>query len=229
MAYNSSSKLYYIYRMFSGAGDFNFNVTCSAPSYNTLNAVDGFTISSIGGGGSSDLFSIRTGQVYWWTAYVVSHSLTYGIYNNSVACDQLNLYYVEPPPINGVANKLNASTDISGNYKCQNSTQGAFTVHNDGSVGLNISARFDVITSGVRMKTANSDNGWQIACNGVCTSSCNLTAACVQVTTVDSQIAYNIPQNGSKQFWLWADFNGVVGSYSPTKGNMTTNATRYIS
>jgi hypothetical protein len=160
---------------------------------------------------------------------VVAHSLTYGIYNNTIACDQVNLYYVEPTPINGVEQKINTSTDSTGVYKCQNDTQGAFVIHNDGSVGLNLTASFNYITSGVRMKLAHSTDGWQAACNGVCGSTCDLTSACVQITTSDSQIAYNIPQNGSKQYWLWADFNGVAGSFSPTRGNMTTNATKYMS
>ena len=164
-------------------------------------------------------------QVSWYTAVSVAHSISYGVYNSTLACSQTALYYVEPAPINGVANKLNASTDSAGTYACQNFTQGAIKVNNDGSVGINVSAEFNQITTGVRMKIAKGPDGYQSTCDGVCNAtSCTLTADCIQVTTGPAQVAYNIAQNTSQEYWLYADFNGVAGTAAPTKGNMTTTA-----
>jgi len=169
-------------------------------------------------------------QVSWFTAESVAHSIHYGIYNATLACSQTALYYVEPSPINGIANRINASTDQTGQYKCQNSTQGAIAIYNDGSVGLNISAKFNQITTGVRPKIGRTNNAWQTVCSGTCTTAdCALAANCILLSTGDHQIAYNLAQNSSEQFWLWADFKGVAGTAAPTKGNMTTNATKYTS
>jgi hypothetical protein len=166
-------------------------------------------------------------QISWYTAVSVAHSIVYGIYNNTVACSQTALYYVEPAPINGIATKLNASTDQTGLYPCQNTTQGAFKVQNDGSVGLNVSATFNQITTGVRPKIGGADAAWEAACTGTCTTGdCALSANCIALTTSFQQVAYNIPQNSSKEYWLWADFKGVAGTAAPTKGNLTTNATQ---
>ena len=169
-------------------------------------------------------------QVSWFTAESVAHSIHYGIYNSTLACSQTALYYVEPPPINGIATKLNASTDSTGQYKCQNSTQGAIAIYNDGSVGLNISATFNQITTGVRPKIGATNHAWEATCSGTCTTGdCALAATCELLSTSPTQVAYNLAQNSSKQFWLWADFKGVAGTAAPTKGNMTTNATKYAS
>ena len=166
-------------------------------------------------------------QVSWFVAETVAHTVSYGIYNSSVACSQTALYYVEPAPINGVATKLNASTDQTGVYKCQNQTQGAIKITNTGSVGINVTSAFNQITSGVTMKIAKGPNGYQSACSGTCTGAgCALTADCVQVTTGNAQIAYDLAQNTSQEYWLYADFNGVAGTTSPTKGNMTTTAVK---
>lgn len=224
MTFNATSRLYYVYRAFGAIGTYNFNVTCNgtANGYGRLSAIDDFVISNY----IVPTNSIQWGQVYWWTAEVIAHSLTYGVVNSTLACDYLNMYYVEPAPINGIEQKLNASADIFGNT-CQNSTQGAFTINNDGTVGINISAKFNQITSGVKMKIGRTTDAWRQNCTATCDSiSCGLTVDCIRLTTSDSQIAYNIPQNGSKQYWLWADFNGVAGTFAPTKGNLTTNATK---
>jgi hypothetical protein len=166
-------------------------------------------------------------QISWYTAVSVAHSVVYGIYNSTVACSQTALYYVEPPPINGVEQKINATTDQTGLYPCQNSTQGAFKIQNDGSVGINVSATFNQITTGVRPKIAGADAAWEAACAGTCTSGdCALSSACILLNTGYQQVAYNIPQNSSKEYWLWADFVGVAGTAAPTKGNLTTNATQ---
>jgi hypothetical protein len=166
-------------------------------------------------------------EVSWFTAQSVAHSIHYAIYNATIACSQTALYYVEPPPINGIAKKLNASTDQTGQYKCQNVTQGAIKIYNDGSVGINVTAKFNQITTGVRPKLGGSDAAWQQVCSGTCTTGdCTLSNTCLLLSTVgDTQIAYNIPQNSSQEYWLWADFVGVAGTTAPTKGNMTTNAT----
>jgi len=169
-------------------------------------------------------------QVSWYVAYSVAHSITYGVYNSTLACSQTALYYVEPTPINGVQTKINASTDQTGAYPCQNLTQGALTIHNDGSVGLNISANFNQITTGVRPKIATDDAGWETSCSGTCDSgSCDLSANCVALNMSDQLIKYNLAQNTSQQYWLWADFKGVAGTAVPTKGNLTTTAVRYNS
>jgi len=169
-------------------------------------------------------------QVSWYVAYSVAHSITYGIYNSTLACSQTALYYVEPSPINGVQTKINTSTDQTGAYFCQNDTQGALTVHNDGSVGLNISAEFNQITTGVRPKIAMTDAGWESACSATCNvSACDLTTKCVMLNTTAQLVRYNLEQNSSQQYWLWADFNGVAGTSVPTKGNLTTSAVRYNS
>jgi hypothetical protein len=167
-------------------------------------------------------------QVSWYTAISVAHSIVYGIYNASIACSQTALYYVEPAPINGIEQKINATTDQTGAYSCQNDTQGAIKIVNDGSVGINVTAEFSQITTGVRPKIGGTDAAWEQACSGTCTTGdCALSANCIMLTTLPQQVAYNIAQNDSKEYWLWADFVGVAGTTSPTKGNMTTNATRY--
>lgn len=178
--------------------------------------------------GAASADSTQWSQVSWYTAVSVAHSISYGVYNTTLACSQTALYYVEPAPINGIAYKLNASTDQTGAYMCQNSTQGAIKINNDGSVGINVSASFDQITSGVRMKIAKGQDGYQAACTGVCNAtSCDLTSDCVQLTTGSAQVAYNLPQNSSQEYWLYADFKGVAGTAAPTKGNMTTSAVQY--
>jgi hypothetical protein len=226
MTYNSSNRFYYIYRAFGVKGTFNYNVTCASPSHNTLSVVDNFVISSI----SPQLQSIQWGQVYWWTAQVVAHSIHYGVYNTTLACTQTNLYYVEPVPINGFAKRVNASTDQTGNYKCQNTTQGAFKISNDGSVGINISAKLSNDPTGVVMKLSHANNGWQNSCAGACNAgSCNLSGSCLIINTSYRQIAYNMPANSSKEYWLWTDFVGAHGTVSPLKGNLTTNATKAVS
>jgi hypothetical protein len=202
-------------------------VTCNGTSvgYGRVSAVDDFVISVYGG----DYSDSRWSQVYWWTAESIAHSLSYGIYNSSVACDQMHMFYVESEPIDGMEQKINVSSDATGHYPCQNTTQGAFTIHNDGSVGINVSLGFNQITSGVGMKLAHTNDGWQSNCSGTCSGrTCNLSVECLHLTTSDLQIAYNIQQNGSNQYWMWADFNGVANTFSPTKGNMTTNATKYF-
>lgn len=166
-------------------------------------------------------------QVSWYTAVSVAHSIVYGIYNSTVACTQTALYYVEPAPINGDAQKLNATTDLTGAYPCQNSTQGAFKIQNDGTVGINVSATFGQITTGVSPKIGGADAAWESACSGTCTSGdCALSSACILLSTGPEQVAYNVPQNSSKEYWLWADFSGVAGTAAPTSGNLTTNATQ---
>jgi hypothetical protein len=225
MSYNSTSKLYYIYKNISAnSAAYLYNITCgdSSDFYDRLSAVDDYVVSAR----TILLNSLRWSEVYWWSAEVVAHSLTYGVVNSTLACDYLNLYYVETPPLNGIEKKINASADVFG-HNCQNATQGAFTIHNDGTVGIDVSAKFDHITSGVTMKTGHSSNGWKPLCNGSCDGiSCNLISNCLRVNVSSVKIAYNMPQNTSKQYWLWADFNGVAGTFAPTKGNMTTNATK---
>jgi len=166
-------------------------------------------------------------QVSWFTAESVAHSISYGIYNSSVACSQTALYYVETAPIDGVETKINASTDSTGSYFCQNITQGAFVVSNDGSVGINLTAVFNQITSGVDVKIGTANGAWQSACTGVCnTTECDLGAACIELNTSAILVDYNLAQNSTEEFWLWSDFNGVAGTVSPTKGNITTTAVK---
>jgi len=170
--------------------------------------------------------SIEWGQVYWYSAETVAHSIQYGIYNSSLACSQTSLFYVEPAPIDGSEDKINASIDQSGSYKCQNATQGAFIISNDGSVGINVSIVFNQITSGVSPKIATSNDGWVDTCSGTCTGAgCDLSADCIELSTSYQQVVYNLAQNASQEMWLWADFDGVAGTSSPTLGNLTTNAT----
>lgn len=167
-------------------------------------------------------------QVSWFTAQTVAHSVSYGVYNTTLACSQTALYYVEPSPINGIQNKINASTDSTGVYLCQNTTQGAIRITNTGSVAINVSAQFNQITTGVTPKIATANAGWQSACSGICNKTvCNLAAACLTLTTGSVPINYDLAQNVSQTYWLWADFNGVAGTTSPTKGNMTTTAVKY--
>jgi len=164
-------------------------------------------------------------QVSWFTAESVAHTISYGVYNSTLACSQTALYYVEPIPINGDETKINASTDDSGAYLCQNSSQGAFVISNDGSVGVNVTAAFDQITSGVEMKVGTADAAWQATCDGYCNvTACDLSAACIDVALTDVQIAYNLVQNDTQEYWMWADFTQVAGTVAPTKGNMTTTA-----
>jgi len=222
MTYNASNKLYYIYRSFDNYGLYYFNVTCSDVSYYTLSAVDDFVISSSASSSSDTQWS----QVFWFTAESIAHSITYGIYNSSLACSQTSLFYVEPPVIDGFETKINASTDDTGTYKCQNETQGVIIISNDGSVSLNISATFNQITTGVSPKIATSNDGWEDTCSGTCTGAgCDLSATCVELTTDYKQVIFNLTQNTSQEMWLWADFNNVEGTISPTLGNLTTNAT----
>ena len=166
-------------------------------------------------------------QVSWYTAVSVAHSITYAVYNSTLACSQTAMYYVEPPPINGKQTKINASTDQTGVYKCQNGTQGVIKVNNDGSVGINVTAVFNQVTTGVRPKISGTNAGWEATCSGTCTTGdCALASTCEVLGTGPVQIAYDLPMNSSKEYWLWADFNGVAGTAAPTKGNMTTNATK---
>ena len=166
-------------------------------------------------------------QVFWYTAASVAHTIRYAIYNTSVACDQTHLFYVDG--ITGSMKKINASSDKTGVYHCQNDTQGAFTIENSGSVPKAINASFDQVTAGVTMKIGNADGGWQGACTGVCNvTACDFTSDCVMVNVTSVQIAYSIPQNGSQEYWMWADFNKVAGTVEPTKGNMTTDAVQSV-
>lgn len=166
-------------------------------------------------------------QVSWFTAESVAHSISYGVYNSTIACSQTAIYYVEPAPIDGDETKINASTDSTGSYGCQNTTQGVVVVSNDGSVEINVTAAFDQITSGVEMKIATANAGWQSACTGVCNvTECDLDAACIGLNTSAVLIDYGLAQNTTEEFWLWADFNSVAGTVSPTKGNMTTTAVK---
>jgi hypothetical protein len=167
-------------------------------------------------------------QVSWFTGVSVAHHIEYGVYNSSLACSQNALYYVEPTPIDGSEQKINASTDSTGNYKCQDASKGAIKVVNDGSVGLNVTAAFNQVTSGVAMKVATANAGYESACSGTCTAGgCDLSAKCLAVATSNVQIAYNLPQNASKEYWMWADFAGVAGTAQPTKGNLTTTGVQY--
>jgi len=164
-------------------------------------------------------------QVSWFTAESVAHSISYGVYNATEACSQTALYYVEPAPIDGDETKLNASTDSTGAYLCQNTTQGAIVVSNDGSVGINLTAAFNQITSGVTMKIGTDTDAWQSACTGVCNATeCDLSSACLELNTSDILIGYDIAQNETQEYWIWADFTQVAGTAAPTKGNMTTTA-----
>jgi len=166
-------------------------------------------------------------QIGWYVAESVAHSISYGVYNSTVACSQTALYYVEPNPIDGSETKINASTDDTGVYVCQNATQGAFIINNDGSVGINVSVVFSQITSGVSPKIATANDGWVETCTGTCTGAgCDLSADCITLTTDYQQVIYNLPQNTSEEMWLWADFSGVAGTAAPTTGNLTTNATK---
>jgi hypothetical protein len=181
------------------------------------------TVVSVGAAADS-----QWSQVSWFTAESVAHSISYGVYNASLACSQTALYYVEPAPIDGDETKLNATTDSTGSYLCQNDSQGAIVVNNDGSVGINVTAAFNQITSGVSMKIATANAGWEGTCSGTCDAgSCDLSANCLALSTGDVQIAYNLAQNASQEYYLWADFNNVVGTVAPTKGNMTTTAVKY--
>lgn len=166
-------------------------------------------------------------QVSWYTAESVAHSISYGIYNSSLACSQTAIYYVEPAPIDGDETKINASTDSTGDYVCQNTTQGVIVVSNDGSVAINLTAAFNQITTGVTMKIGTHNDAWQLSCDGVCNSTvCDLSTSCIRLNTSAIQIDYNLLQNATEEFWLWADFNNVAGTVSPTKGNMTTTAVK---
>ena len=166
--------------------------------------------------------------VSWFVAETVAHSVAYGVYDTEYACSQTAQFYVEPAVVNGFVKKLNASTDQTGTYKCQNSTQGIIRITNTGTVGINISAQFDQVTSGVTMKVAMNDSGWQNSCNGVCNkTTCNLQIKCLVVNTTAVGIRYDLAQNATQEYWIWADFRGVAGTVSPTKGNMTTTAVKY--
>jgi hypothetical protein len=166
--------------------------------------------------------------VSWFVAETVAHSVAYGVYDTEYACSQTALYYVEPVVVNGFAKKLNASTDQTGVYNCQNTTQGVIRITNTGTVGINISAQFNQVTSGVTMKIATANAGWQNSCAGICNKTvCNLAAACLKVNTTSVGIKFNLAQNATQEYWMWADFKGVMGTVSPTKGNMTTTAVKY--
>jgi hypothetical protein len=135
----------------------------------------------------------------------------------------MHLFYVDG--VTGSLRKINASSDRTGVYKCQNSTQGAFVLQNDGSVSINVTASFDQVTSGVTMKLGNSNGGWQSVCSGTCGSGgCDLSASCIVVNVSSVLISHALSQNASKEYWMWADFNHVAGTVEPTKGNMTTDA-----
>lgn len=167
-------------------------------------------------------------QVAWFTASSVAHTISYGVYNSSIACSQTAIYYVEPAPIDGTETKINASTSSAGTYKCQNSTQSVIRVVNTGSVGINVSTQFNQITSGVTVKLGRNNTAWQTTCNGICNGTiCILNQTCLALSTSPVWVAYNIPQNSSRSFWIWADFLNVAGTSSPTKGNLTTTAVKY--
>jgi hypothetical protein len=223
MLYNTTSKLFYNYTSFASTGGKQFNVTCVGGE--TLSAVDGFIISTV----PIILGSTTWSQVFWFTAENVAHSILYGIYNTTYGCDQTHMFYVEPAPINGIAYKLNATSDQTGQYACQNDTQGAFKVVNDGSVGLNITMVFSQVTPGVRPKVGYSNGGWKDVCTGTCDSAlCDLTSDCVLLNTGPKQIIYNLLQNSTKEIWMWADFKGVGGALAATKGNLTSEATKAL-
>ena len=191
----------------------------------TFSFADPFFAGNGGGPGSSSTWS----QIYWYTAENVAHSIQYGIYNTSIGCAQTAMFFIEPPPIDGRAKKLNASTDQTGYYKCQNDTQGVFKISNDGTVGINITMMFNRITNGVRPKMGYSTGGWKSSCTGFCnSSSCDLSSDCMQLNITSQQVIYNLPQNSSKEIWLWADFNGVSGAQGVTKGNLTTTAIKSL-
>lgn len=194
--------------------------------FSSFNFTDPFFAGS-GGGPTPVASSSAWSQVFWYTAENVAHSIMYGVYNESVVCTQTSMFYVEDSPINGIEDKINATTDSSGQYPCQNTTQGVITVSNDGSVGVNITMVFNQITSGVRPKVGYSNDGWKGDCTGVCNSTlCDLTSDCIQLDTGGKQIIYNLGQNSTRNVWLWADFKGVGGTDVATKGNLTTNATK---
>jgi len=224
MSYNSTSKLYYINKNISAIyGDYQYNVTCvdSSYYYGRLTALDDFVVSAR----TLRLSSTDWAEVYWWSGETIAHTLHYGIYNSSIACDQTHLFYVDG--INGTQKKISAATDKTGVYKCQNSSQGAFSISNDGSVSIDVNASFNQVTSGVTMKFGHSNSAWQASCNGSCNqSSCNLASSCLTVNVTRVRISYSLPINTSKEYWMWADFYKVAGTKEPTKGNMTTIATK---
>ena len=222
MTFNQTSRLYQ-YNVTEGlAGGFTYYVTCdgTGQGYDRLSVSDTFYVSA------APQSDTKNSMVFWYVAYSVAHSISYGAFNSSAACDQMNQFYVDG--VTGTISKVNASTDKTGAYHCQNTTQGVMIVHNDGTVGLNISASFSYVTPGITMKLGHSNVGWQSACSGTCGGlGCDLSSSCLKVNVSPVQIAYNMPQNGSKEYWLWADFKNVAGTPEPTKGNFTTNATRY--
>ena len=74
-----------------------------------------------------------------------------------------------------------------------------------------------------------STGGWKSSCTGFCnSSSCDLSSDCMQLNITSQQVIYNLPQNSSKEIWLWADFNGVSGAQGVTKGNLTTTAIKSL-
>jgi hypothetical protein len=129
--------------------------------------------------------------------------------------------------INGTERRIDASTDKTGQHKCQNATQGAIAISNDGSVSIDINASFSQVTPGVTMKMGHDTNAWQLSCNGSCgPSSCDLSNRCLVVNITQVRILYSLPINTSKEYWMWADFKKVTGTKEPTKGNLTTVATK---
>jgi len=222
MSFNVTTELYQIDRSFGDSGNYNFNVSCFGhlAGYANLSAVDDFTISIVAG-------AEQWSQISWFTAESVAHSVSYGVYNASLSCSQTSLYFVEPIPIDGDETKINASTDNTGAYFCQNTTQGALIVTNDGSVGINVTAEFGQITSGVTPKVSYNGSSWESVCSGSCDTGCNLTVACLELNLSAQTIIYNLVQNSSQELWLWSDFNNVAGTLGATKGNLTTNAVKY--
>jgi len=229
MTYNETDGIYYHHEDFTKNETIYFNITCTAvgDGFDRLSLVDTAWVSGTQYVPAYFPSASHWSQVSWFTAESIAHTLSYGIYNSSLSCSQTAMYYVEPVPIDGVVSKLNASTDSSGTYLCQNSSQGVLSITNDGSVGVNISAALSQVTSGVSPKIGYSDGAWESSCSGVCNSTCDLSSSCVLINTSSITIVYNLDQNSSQEVWMWADFNGVEGTEAPTKGNLTTNAVKY--
>jgi hypothetical protein len=224
-------------RPITGADCFCYNTTtwgavnCGSAgiAFSMLNFADPFFAESAGFGAEVGSSSSTWSQIFWYTAENVAHSISYGIYNTTIGCSQLIQYYIEPTPINGVEQKVNASADIDGTEFCQNATQGVMVISNDGSVGINLSAKFSEVPNGIRVKVSRANSGWKDTCADVCDSSnCTLLNDCMWLNSTHyKQISYNLLWNTTAEFWMWADFKGVVGALAPSKGNLTTNATKY--
>jgi hypothetical protein len=227
MYFNGSDNLYYRFTTFSANETVHYNITCdgSGAGYDRLSLVDDAWISGSQYVPASFPAISHWTQVSWFTAETVAHSISYGVYNSTVSCSQSAIYFVEPYPVEGDEEKINASSDSTGFYPCQNTSQGVMTVSNDGSIDLNILALFNQITAGITPKVAYSNDGWESSCSGICNvTECNLTAKCVVLNTSSQLIVYGLPKSDNRELWLWADFNNVAGTAAPTRGNLTTEA-----